>query len=290
MRSFVFAMVAAFTLAVTGASQSASVVTKGVAIKATGFSPANVSIATTDAVKWTNRDTKDHQVVANNGAFASAIIKPGKSYSHTFNTAGTFRYHDALHPALTGKIVVKGPPPAVTIGAWVPILTYGESTHISGVLTNKKSGETVTVYAQQVGQTSPMLIATLLTGTNGAWDLTIHPTILTTYQARWKTTSSLSVSVNVRPLVRFSAAKRYGSVKVRTMTSLKGKSVFIQRFTQFHQWVTMRRVVLGNNSSKLFRFKNLKRGRYTLRAFIPAKQAGPGYLDGLSKTIRYRRR
>ena len=89
--------------------------------------------------------------------------------------------------------------------------------------------------------------------------------------------------------MRFSASHRYGFVKVRTAGSLQGKSVFIQRFTRFHQWVTMRRVVLGNNSSKLFRFK-LKRGRYTLRAFIPAKQAGPGYLDGLSKTIVYRRK
>jgi len=289
MRSFVFAMVAALALAVAGASNSASVATKGVSIKSTGFSPANVTIATTDAVKWTNRDTKDHQVVANNGAFASPIIHPGKSYTHTFNTAGTFRYHDALHPALTGKIVVNGPPPAVTIGAWVPILTYGESTHVSGIITNKKAGETVTVWAQQVGQASPALIATLLTGTNGAWDLTIKPTILTSYQARWKNTSSLTVGVNVRPLVRFSAAHRYGSVKVKTMTSLKGKNVFIQRFTRFHQWVIMRRVILGNNSSKLFRIK-LKRGRYKLRAFFPAKQAGPGYLDGLSKTITYRRK
>jgi plastocyanin len=289
MRSFVFALVAALALAVAGASNSASVATKGVSIKSTGFSPANVTIATTDAVKWTNRDTKDHQVVANNGAFASPIIHPGKSYTHTFNTAGTFRYHDALHPALTGKIVVNGPPPAVTIGAWVPILTYGETTHVSGIVTNKKAGETVTVYAQQVGQASPILLATLLTGTNGAWDLTIRPTILTSYQAHWKTTSSLSVAVSVRPLVRFSASHGYGFVKVRTATSLKGKSVFIQRFTRFHQWVSMRRVILGNNSSKLFHIR-LKRGRYQLRAFIPAKQAGPGYLDGLSKTVKYRRK
>ncbi len=289
MRSFVLATLAAGALLVAGASNSASVVTKGVSIKATGFSPANVTIATTDAVKWTNRDTKDHQVVANNGAFASAIIHPGRSYSHTFNTAGTYRYHDALHPALTGKIVVTGPPPAVTIGAWVPIITYGQATHVSGVITNKKVGETVTIYAQQVGQPSPALIATLLTGTNGAWDLLIRPTILTSYQAHWRSTASAAVSVNVRPLVRFSAAHRYGSVKVKTMSSLKGKSVFIQRFTRFHQWVTMRRVVLGSNSSKLFHIR-LKRGRYMLRAFISAKAAGPGYLDGLSKTVIYRRK
>src|SRR5881394_2298384 len=110
MRSFLFAMVTALALAVAGASNSASVATKAVRIKSAGFSPASVTVATADAVKWTNRDTKDHQVVANNGAFASAIIHPGKSFTHTFNTAGTYRYHYGLHPALTGKVVVNGPP------------------------------------------------------------------------------------------------------------------------------------------------------------------------------------
>jgi len=289
MRSFLFAMVTALALAVAGASNSASVATKAVRIKSAGFSPASVTVATADAVKWTNRDTKDHQVVANNGAFASAIIHPGKSFTHTFNVAGTYRYHDALHPALTGKVVVTGPPPAVTIGAWVPIISFGDSTHVSGIVTNKKSGETVKVYAQPLGQASPQLIATLMTSTNGAWDLPIHPNWLTTYQAHWKSASSVAVSVNVRPFVHFSASKGYGFVKVKTSQSLQGKNVFIQRFTQFHQWVIMRRIILGRSSSKLFHIR-LKRGRYMLRAFVPAKQAGPGYLDGLSKTVKYRRK
>src|ERR1044072_8313073 len=103
MRTVVLAAAAVLALAVTGASQTASTATKAVAIKAAGFQPATVTIATGDAVKWTNRDTKTHQVVANNGSFASAVIRPGKTYTHTFNTAGTFGYRDALHPSLTGK-------------------------------------------------------------------------------------------------------------------------------------------------------------------------------------------
>src|SRR5436305_14062089 len=166
MRKVVLVAVAGLALAITGASQPASTATKTVSITATGFTPASRTIATTDAIKWTNNDTKTHQVVANNGSFVSPTIAPGKSYTHTFNTAGTFRYHDALHPALTGKIVVNGPPPAVTIGAWVPILTYGESTHVSGIITNKKAGETVTVWAQQVGHASHALITTPLAGAN----------------------------------------------------------------------------------------------------------------------------
>src|SRR6266480_5272901 len=231
MRSFVLATLAAGALLVAGASNSASVVTKGVSIKATGFSPANVTIATTDAVKWTNRDTKDHQVVANNGAFASAIIHPGKSYSHTFNTAGTYRYHDALHPALTGKVVVTGPPPAVTIGAGAPIIVYGQATHVSGQISSGAAGETVTVSSQPHGAPSAPLTASLMTGTGGVWDAVVAPTLLTTYQAHWKSTTSADVMVAVHPRVRFTLRRGHGAVRVVAARSMAGRKVYIQRFT-----------------------------------------------------------
>ncbi len=285
MRTIVLAAVAVLALAVTGASQPASQATKAVAIKSAGFSPASVTIATADAVKWTNRDTKNHQVVANNGSFASPVIGPGKSYTHTFRTAGTFRYHDALHPALTGRIVVKGPPPAITIGTAAPIIDYGQSTHISGAVSNGKAGETVTVWAQPYGTVSPVQVATLLTAANGVWDLVVKPTLLTTYQAHWKTTVSQQVGVQLRPNVVFSAYKRYGSVKVKTDRSLTGKKVYLQKFTRFHEWVKVRPVVLGNGSAKRF-LLGLPRGhRYAVRIFMSLNQVGAGYLDGFSPTV-----
>ena len=285
MRTIVLAAVAVLALAVTGASQPASQATKAVAIKSAGFSPASVTIATADAVKWTNRDTKNHQVVANNGSFASPVIGPGKSYTHTFRTAGTFRYHDALHPALTGKIVVKGLPPAITIGTAAPIIDYGQSTHISGAVSNGKAGETVTVWAQPYGTVSPVQVATLLTAANGVWDLVVKPTLLTTYQAHWKTTVSQQVGVQLRPNVVFSAYKRYGSVKVKTDRSLAGKKVYLQKFTRFHEWVKVRPVVLGNGSAKRF-LLGLPRGhRYAVRIFMSLNQVGAGYLDGFSPTV-----
>src|SRR4029079_16602434 len=106
MRTVVLAAVAGLALAITGASQTASTVTKTVSITATAFSPASRTIATTDSIKWTNNDTKRHQVGGHNGSFHSPTVAPGKSYSHPSNPAGTFRYHDALFPSRTGKIVV----------------------------------------------------------------------------------------------------------------------------------------------------------------------------------------
>ncbi len=285
MRTVVLAAVAGLALAITGASQPASTVTKTVSITATAFMPATRTISTTDAIKWTNKDTKSHQVVANNGSFVSPTIAPGKSYTHTFNTAGTFRYHDALHPALTGKIVVNGPPPAITIGAAVPILDYGQSTHISGVVSNGKAGETVTVFAQPYGQASQTQIATLLTGTNGVWDVVVKPTLLTNYQAHWKSTVSQQIGVQLRPAVSFGAYKRWGSVKIKADRSLAGKKAYLQKFTRFHEWVKVRPVILGKSSSKRF-LLGLPRGhRFAVRIFMSLNQVGAGYLDGFSRTV-----
>ncbi len=288
MRSFVLTIVAAASLVLTGASQPATTaVTKAVNITSTAFKPATVKIATGDSVKWTNKDTKNHQVVSNTGAFVSAVLAPGKAYSHTFNTAGTYRYHDALHPALTGKVVVSGPPPAVTIGAGAPILVYGQATHIAGQISNQQAGETVTVYSQPYGEPSAMLIATVLTGTNGAWDVVVKPSLLTTYQAHWKATVSSTVIVGVHPQVKFSIRRGHGTVHVAAARSMAGKKVYIQRRTRFHEWIKIGRVILGSHSGRSFRL-HLRRGRYILRAYMTLNQAGPGYLDGISRARFYR--
>ena len=79
MRSFVLITVGALALALAGASRPAVTVTKTVTITATAFKPASVTIATGSAIKWTNKDTTNHQVIANTGAFASGTIAPNHS-------------------------------------------------------------------------------------------------------------------------------------------------------------------------------------------------------------------
>lgn len=289
MRTAVLAAVAALALVVTGASLPASQTTKTVSITATAFSPTSRTIATGDAIKWTNTDNKNHQVIANNGSFASGTIAPGKSYTHTFGTAGTFKYHDALHPALTGKIVVNGPPPAVTIGTTAPLITYGQSTSLSGAVSSKKAGETVSIYGQPYGQVSPVKLADVLTSTNGAWAYPVKPTLLTYYTAHWKNLVSQQVGVQMRPAIMFSTNKRFGSVVVKTDRSLQGKKVYLQKFTRFQQWVKIKGVILGRASRAYFRLR-LPAGRYQLRIFMSYNQIGAGYLDGFSRVVTYSHR
>jgi plastocyanin len=46
-------------------------------------------------------------VTPNGGGPSSGTIKPGGTANHMFPGAGTFAYHDSLHPDLKGKVIVK---------------------------------------------------------------------------------------------------------------------------------------------------------------------------------------
>ena len=96
MRRFISIAVAGLALVLAA---PASTATSTVQIKATGFVPATVTINQDDTVTWTNTDTKDHQVVANGGSFASPILKPGKSIATCSEAAGRSATTTASIPA-----------------------------------------------------------------------------------------------------------------------------------------------------------------------------------------------
>jgi plastocyanin len=109
-RLLVGGAVALASLAVTAAASGATV---NVSIFSQSFSPSTLTINHDDSITWTNKDKSNHQVVANDGSFASPILAPGKSFTFTFKRGGTFGYHDAYRTATRGKITVKGPPPSL---------------------------------------------------------------------------------------------------------------------------------------------------------------------------------
>ncbi len=107
MKKLQFVILAALALALPGPGGAASI---QVTISATAFTPKTLTVNYGDTVKWKNADKVNHQLVADNGAFASPILRPGDWYTFTFKNAGKFGYHDALKPSLKGTITVKGPP------------------------------------------------------------------------------------------------------------------------------------------------------------------------------------
>src|ERR1051326_4138921 len=92
------AMVILATTLLVASVPAGAATTKAVSIFSSGFSPKSVTITEGDTVTWVNRDTVNHQVLADRGQFVSPILKPRQTYSFTFNAAGTYGYKDELHP------------------------------------------------------------------------------------------------------------------------------------------------------------------------------------------------
>lgn len=260
--------------------------TRNVAITRTGFSPVNVSISVGDRVVWRNADSTRHQVVADNGTFASPILNPGQQYGFTFRAAGTYRYRDTFNTRERGTIRVAGPPPSVSIATTHPILYYGTAVTISGVVSNQRSGEQVTLLAKPYPQTSFAVAATIVTGAGGAWSYVTKPSILTDYQATWRGASSVAVRSEVKPRIElwYSSRTRVFWVAVAPRASQAGHTIYFQRLSSFGQWVTRKRVKLNALAAVKFRAPSLPRGRSRVRMYMTVNQAGPGFLSTESGT------
>ena len=70
------------------------------------FDPPQISVPTGSAVFWTNDDSIQHTVTSNEGLFDAGPISPGNTFENTFDSAGEFRYHCAIHPFMTGVVIV----------------------------------------------------------------------------------------------------------------------------------------------------------------------------------------
>ncbi|MHB0977188.1 MAG: cupredoxin domain-containing protein [Candidatus Aquicultorales bacterium] len=70
------------------------------------FKPADVTIEKGGEVTWTNQDSVEHSVKADDGSFDSKRFGNGKSFSRTFDVPGTYTYYCEPHPFMRGKVTV----------------------------------------------------------------------------------------------------------------------------------------------------------------------------------------
>lgn len=71
------------------------------------YNPQQLTVKVGTAVTWTNRDDIPHTVTSKTGVFRSKALDTDDTFSFTFATPGTFPYFCALHPHMTGTIVVE---------------------------------------------------------------------------------------------------------------------------------------------------------------------------------------
>src|SRR3954453_1650122 len=111
---------------------SAGADTKNVQITRQGFTPGSTTVNVGDSVTWRNADTVNHQVVANDGTFASPVLKSGETYTFTFTKSGKTAYHDSFATSKKGTITVNAPAASVSLTTTTARITYGDNTTVSG--------------------------------------------------------------------------------------------------------------------------------------------------------------
>jgi len=83
------------------------------------FSDQTITIQEGDTITWTNQDSTQHTVTSvSGGELDSGTMNQGATYSHTFNSAGTFDYLCEFHPGIAAmeatvivEAVQQAPPP-----------------------------------------------------------------------------------------------------------------------------------------------------------------------------------
>lgn len=71
-----------------------------------GFNPPDAAVYVGTEIVWVNHDSQPRGVIAQNGAFHSPPIAPGKSYTWVAKAAGRYSYQDTTRPYVDGQIQV----------------------------------------------------------------------------------------------------------------------------------------------------------------------------------------
>ena len=292
MRRLLLFLVASVALTAAAPGSTATVT---VVISRAGIVPANVTIKQGDTVTWTNSDTVAHQIVVRNYT-CTLTIQPAQQGSCVFTRPGKFNYSDPAQNGnrFKGSVTVQAGPTSVTLQSSKKILIFGGASTLSGAVSTAQTNEKVTILVQPCGQTAFSQLTTLSTTTGGAFSYVAKPTLNTNFQAKWKSATSATVTVKVRPRVRVTrlAARRF-SVKVTAAMPFAGKYVVFQRYSPaLRRWVSVKRVTLRATSGAAplvvtsARFRATVKARLRVRALMPQSQVGACYVAGIGNVIR----
>jgi plastocyanin len=77
------------------------------ALGTAAFAPDALTVDAGTTVTWTNTDSVAHTSTSDVSGWDSGIVAPGGQFSRSFQTAGTYQYHCAIHPGMVGTVVVR---------------------------------------------------------------------------------------------------------------------------------------------------------------------------------------
>lgn len=112
MRRFLLAFTIVLPALLVGPLVASAANTPAQIVNCTGtppwcFSPKPIQVTVGSTVTWANNTAITHTATSDTGAWGTGNIAPGATSSAiSFPTAGTFTYHCAIHPSMTGSVVV----------------------------------------------------------------------------------------------------------------------------------------------------------------------------------------
>ena len=89
-----------------GLSSTVTIPMGAEALGSRAFTPGTLEVAVGTTVTWMNTDSVGHTSTSNGSGWDSGIIQPGRQFSFTYQAAGTFPYHCAIHPGMVGTVTV----------------------------------------------------------------------------------------------------------------------------------------------------------------------------------------
>ena len=209
--------------------------------------------------------------------------------NHTLRVEVTAKndYGSTANESKPTPVVQNATVPAVTttLAASRTTTICCQTVRLNGHVSSNKAGEPITIIAGEFDQDVTDTVAKTVTDASGNWSAAVRPVIETTYTAQTSTSKSSVLRVTVHPRVGFGISGNNFSAKITGRDTFAGAVALFQTRTSTG-WRT--RAVIVVNTFSVARFHvNLKRGHtYTVRIYLPQKQAGPGYLDGSSHIRR----
>jgi hypothetical protein len=183
--------------------------------------------------------------------------------------------------------VAATPPVKVTteISASRDLTVCCQTSTLSGTVSTHKAGERITILARQADDITSYPLMTTTTDSLGNWSVRVQPMIATTYIAQTSNTKSDPLTIRVHPRLGLGVSGNNFSAKITARDSFAG-AVALFQVLRGRSWHTVQLVVTNIHSVARFHV-NLRRGHtYNVRIYLPQRQAGFGYLDGVSHVRR----
>lgn len=182
----------------------------------------------------------------------------------------------------------------VTLAARSTLVAPLTPIFISGTISSRREGETVTIQVKDCGQPSYRNMFVVDTHAGGTWSSEFYPGINTSVRATWGEAASAPVAIRQQPRVflRHLNGRRY-EIAVSAKVPFWRKRALLQQRRQ-GAWKTVKSVVLTEQNAvgtqgvvwTSAQFKaTIPRGAQ-LRAALPATTARPCYVAGVSPTVR----